>query len=182
MKQQEESMDKQQKYDPNRPETEEEDGLQTAKLRIFKVLRQSKMPQELIDNTYPLLKNMGLTTELTSKDMESLDEDNIDNLKISNQKNNKPKTTNMKTFFKFLRSIFLQFLLSIGAIISWINCQEIGNNFIAGTYEKEIDYDKTETVGTSIAAGFNGGSISMGIICCVCIIMIVWIEINKKNR
>ena len=39
MKQQEESMDKQQKYDPNRPETEEEDGLQTAKLGIYKVLR-----------------------------------------------------------------------------------------------------------------------------------------------
>ena len=72
MKQQEESMDKQQKYDPNRPETEEEDGLQTAKLRIYKVLRQSKMPQELIDNTYPLLKNMGLTTELTSEDLEIL--------------------------------------------------------------------------------------------------------------
>jgi hypothetical protein len=167
MKQQEESMDKQQKYNPNRPETEEEDGLQTAKLRIYKVLRQSKMPQELIDNSYPWLKNMGLTTELTSKDMESFElnvtsehiklmkeenldkkdkrfppyldpelsheldsemsavrelrklkidiakefsgliEDNIDNLKISNQKNNKPKTTNMKTFFKFLNSIFL---------------------------------------------------------------------------
>lgn len=214
MKQQEESMDKQQKYNPNAPETEE-DGLIAGKLRIYKLLRQSKMPQELIDNSYPWLKNMGLTTESTSKDMESfelnvtsehiklmkeenldkkdkrfppyldpelsheldsemsavrelrklkidiakefsgLNEDNIDDLKISNQKNNKPKTTNMKTFFKFLNSIFLQFLLSFVALISWVS---------------------------SFDSEYIGGSISMGIICSVCIIMIVWIEINKKNN
>lgn len=214
MKQQEESMDKQQKYNPNAPETEE-DEIIAGKLRIYKLLRQSKMPQELIDNSYPWLKNMGLTTESTSKDMESfelnvtsehiklmkeenldkkdkrfppyldpelsheldsemsavrelrklkidiakefsgLNEDNIDDLKISNQKNNKPKTTNMKTFFKFLNSIFLQFLLSFVALISWVS---------------------------SFNSEYIGGSISMGIICSVCIIMIVWIEINKKNN
>jgi uncharacterized membrane protein (DUF485 family) len=214
MKQQEESMDKQQKYNPNAPETEE-DEIIAGKLRIYKLLRQSKMPQELIDNSYPWLKNMGLTTESTSKDMESfelnvtsehiklmkeenldkkdkrfppyldpelsheldsemsavrelrklkidiakefsgLNEDNIDDLKISNQKNNKPKTTNMKTFLKFLNSIFLQFLLSFVALISWVS---------------------------SFDSEYIGGSISMGIICSVCIIMIVWIEINKKNN
>lgn len=83
----------------------------------------------------------------------------------------------MKTF----KSIFLQLLLSIVAVASWINCQMIGNNADVGTYIKRNDYDREE-VGTSIDAGFNGGALGMGIICSVCIIMIVWLEINKKSK
>ena len=60
-------------------------------------------------------------------------------------------------------------------------------NSNVGTYEKKIigNYEETaETVGTSIAmdSGYNGGALAMGIICSVCIIMIVWLEINKQNR
>ena len=83
----------------------------------------------------------------------------------------------MKTF----KSIFLQLLLGIIAVASWINCHIIGNQSKGGTYTKRTEED-WETVGTSIDAGFNGGALAMGIICSVCIIMIVWLEINKQNR
>ncbi len=51
-----------------------------------------------------------------------------------------------------------------------------------GTYEK-IDLPN-ENFGTDVAtsSGFIGGSIAMGFICSVCIVMIVWIEINKKTK
>lgn len=87
----------------------------------------------------------------------------------------------MKTFFKFLQSIFLQVILSIVALFSWINCQEIGNRASDGTYYKNYR-EQEELTGTSIDAGFNGGALAMGIICSVCIIMIVWLEINKKSK
>ncbi|MBP9847871.1 MAG: hypothetical protein KBC58_00375 [Flavobacterium sp.] len=83
----------------------------------------------------------------------------------------------MKTF----KSIFLQLLLGIIAIASWINCHLMGNLSEGGTYYKSTEGDY-ETVGTSIDAGFNGGALAMGIICSVCIIMIVWLEINKPNK
>jgi hypothetical protein len=83
----------------------------------------------------------------------------------------------MKTF----KSIFLQLLLGIVAVASWINCNIIGNNSEAGIYHKRTE-DNYESVGTSIEAGFNGGALAMGIICSVCIIMIVWLEINKKTK
>jgi hypothetical protein len=91
--------------------------------------------------------------------------------------------TFLKSIFKFIQSIFLQFILSLVAIISWVNCQELGNNSEVGTYEKELGNTlEFETVGTSVGTGFNGGAISMGIICSVCIVMIVWLEINKKSN
>lgn len=89
----------------------------------------------------------------------------------------------MKTFFKYLQSIFLQFILSLVAIISWVNCQELGNNSEGGVYDREISNAlNSETVETSIEAGFNGGALAMGIICSVCIVMIVWLEIIKQNK
>jgi hypothetical protein len=87
----------------------------------------------------------------------------------------------MKAFFKFLKSIFLQFILAIVAVISWINSNEIGNRTEDGTYYKNYRH-REELTGTSIDAGFDGGALAMGIICSVCIIMIVWIEINKKSK
>jgi len=90
--------------------------------------------------------------------------------------------TFFKSFFKFIQSIFLQVLLGIVAIASFDECQQLGHRFEAGTYDKDINYDKIETVGTTITAGFNGGTVAMGIICSVCIIMIVWLEINKQSK
>jgi hypothetical protein len=90
--------------------------------------------------------------------------------------------TFFKSFFKYLQSIFLQVILGIVAFVSFEECQYIGNRFEVGTYDKEITYYKAETVGTTIVSGFNGGTVAMGIICSVCIIMIVWLEVNKQNK
>lgn len=87
----------------------------------------------------------------------------------------------MKTFFKYLQSIFLQFILSIVAVISWINSNELGNIASEGTYYKNYR-EHEELTGTSIDAGFSGGALGMGIICSVSIVMIVWLEINKQNK
>ena len=50
------------KYNPNAPETEEQDGLQSAKLRLFKAFQSSKVQPDQIYSSYPLLKNMQMTT------------------------------------------------------------------------------------------------------------------------
>ena len=57
----------------------------------------------------------------------------------------------------------------------------IGNHSDVGIYLKRTD-GNNEIVGTNIDAGFNGGAIAMGLICSVSIIMIVWLEINKKSK
>lgn len=87
-----------------------------------------------------------------------------------------------KSIFSFIQSVFLQVILGIIAFVSFEECKELGNSFEVGTYEKAADYNTTETVGTTITSGFNGGTIAMGIICSVCIILIVWLEINKKTK
>jgi hypothetical protein len=56
------------KYNPNAPETEEQDGLQSAKLRLSKVLQRYKGQQDLTNNSYPLLKNMQLKTNNSNSD------------------------------------------------------------------------------------------------------------------
>ena len=62
----------------------------------------------------------------------------------------------MKTFFrsifKFLQSIFLQVILGIVALISFDEASSYRSKFI------------------------------MGVICSTCIVMIVWLEINKKSK
>ncbi len=87
-----------------------------------------------------------------------------------------------KSIFKFIQSVFLQVLLGILAFASFEECKQLGHRFEAGTYEKGADYNTSETVGTTITSGFNGGTVAMGIICSVCIVMIVWLEINKQNK
>lgn len=90
--------------------------------------------------------------------------------------------TIFKSFFNFLQSIFLQVVLGIVAFASFEECRMSGDRFEVGTYVKGADYNTTETVGTTITSGFNGGTVAMGIICSVCIIMIVWLEVNKQNK
>ena len=84
----------------------------------------------------------------------------------------------------FIKSYFLQALLSVVAFLSFENAYNLGERIYsqAGTYAKYSN-DRSRT-GTDIAVstGFDGGSLAMGMICCVCIIMIVWIEINKKPK
>lgn len=97
--------------------------------------------------------------------------------------------TFFKSIFKFLQSIFLQLILAIVAIETYDATYRLGSMFNSevGTYEKKVveDYEQTsQTIGTSIAmdSGYDGGAIAMGIICSVCIVMIVWLEINKKSK
>ncbi len=80
----------------------------------------------------------------------------------------------------------MQSLLATVAFYSWYEAQEIGNKELTdnGTYLKELPNGDYESVGTSVAVstGYIGGSLAMGLICSVCIIMIVWIEVNKKPQ
>lgn len=86
----------------------------------------------------------------------------------------------------FIKSYFLQALLSVVAFLSFENAYNLGNKTYnqAGTYTKYRDSFDSARTGTDVAVstGFDGGSLAMGMICCVCIIMIVWIEINKKPK
>ena len=76
-------------------------------------------------------------------------------------------------------------MLSIVAFNSWEEASNLGimSKTEVGTYSKYVEGGPVD-VGTSVAleAGYIGGTISMGIICSVCIIMIVWLEINKKTK
>jgi len=83
---------------------------------------------------------------------------------------------------KFLKSYLLQLILSIIACLSWLESEEIGRMGRAGTFQGDWQDIDSPLIGTDISTGFDGGALAMGIICSVCIVMIVWIEINKKPK
>lgn len=139
-------MDKHQKFNPNEPETEEQHGLQSAQLRLFKALNHSKVQPDQIYKLYPLLKNMQLTKVLTSKDKENLNEDYIDKTKISIRKNDnlnqglqikrsqyylnpfKMKKINFEIFFKIIVLIQLTIILLLLLFQSNGNTETYGTN------------------------------------------------------
>tara|TARA_Y100000768_G_C23440940_1_gene434890 strand:- start:101 stop:370 length:270 start_codon:yes stop_codon:yes gene_type:complete len=88
---------------------------------------------------------------------------------------------------KILKSYFLQFILSVVAAISWIEASEIGNRVSSevedATVLKNIDSNEFIVGGAAvdITSGFLGGSLAMGLITSVCIVMIVLIEIKKTK-
>lgn len=104
----------------------------------------------------------------------------------------------MNKVLKFIKSYFLQFVLAIVAMLSFAEVEDIGYRYTSevGTYET-VEYNKLtsgsfghereyyssnpKTAGTSVAlsTGYSASAISMGLICSVCIVMIVWIEIRK---
>ena len=96
-------------------------------------------------------------------------------------------------FFRFLNSRFLQFLLFFGACLSWIECNEIGrrtfwqaeDGVALNEYRKGYGGSYSETIiggaSVDVSTGFTGGAIAMGLIACMCIFGIVWIEINKQK-
>ena len=89
------------------------------------------------------------------------------------------------SIFIFIKSYYLQALLSVVAFVSFENADNLGRRTYMqiGTYRKYSDLDSARA-GTDVAVstGYDGGALAMGLICCVCIIMIVWIEINKKPK
>ena len=84
----------------------------------------------------------------------------------------------------FIKSYFLQALLSVVAFLSFENAYNLGRRTFSqnGTFNRYRSRDTLEGTDVAVSTGFDGGSLAMGMICCVCIIMIVWIEINKKPK
>ncbi len=86
--------------------------------------------------------------------------------------------------FKMPRIVWFQFVLAGVAAFALNQSIEFGEKAYSeeGTYTKLIDGEYTE-VGTDVAltAGYNGGAISMGLVCCVCVFAVVWIEVNKSK-
>ena len=90
----------------------------------------------------------------------------------------------LSSIFCFLKSYFLQALLSIVAIVSFDNAYSLGKRTFSKTgtfkpYNRSVEWIGTDV---EVSTGFAGGALAMGLVCCVCIIMIVWIEINKKPK
>ena len=89
---------------------------------------------------------------------------------------------------KTLKPYFLQFILSIVAVISWIEASKMGNSVYTevedATTLKKLDGYEYIVGGAAvdISSGYNGGALAMGLISCVCIVMIVLIEINKTKQ
>jgi len=92
----------------------------------------------------------------------------------------------MKKIIRFIGSYFLQSLLAIVAFFSWEKALYFGGKTLqkTGMFDKNNNYDYQNLTATDVdvTAGFDGGALAMGLICCVCIIMIVWIETNKKPK
>tara|TARA_B100000787_G_scaffold13219_1_gene9607 strand:- start:474 stop:782 length:309 start_codon:yes stop_codon:yes gene_type:complete len=91
-------------------------------------------------------------------------------------------------FWQFCKSRFLQIILLIIAIDSWEQAIRFGNKTFKaiGTFNKNFsqNYDDDPLyMGTDVAvtAGFEGGAIAMGLVTCVCIFGVVWIEISKNK-
>ena len=90
-------------------------------------------------------------------------------------------------FWRFLNSIFLQILLSVVGYNSWEMAIELGRETYgeSGYFNKLMHYQNgaQEYLATDVdvTAGFDGGSLAMGLITCVCIIGVVWLQINKTK-
>ncbi len=88
----------------------------------------------------------------------------------------------LQRIFKDTRLMWFQVVLTVVAAFTLSQSIEFGNATYSenGTYTKLIDNEYVP-VGTdvAVAAGFNGGALSMGLIACVCIFAIIWIEIHK---
>lgn len=89
---------------------------------------------------------------------------------------------------KYLKSYLLQAVLAAVAALSWLESSSIGNKRASvvedGVAIRHIDELQQITGGAAvdISTGFDGGALSMGLICSVCIVMIVWIEVLKVQR
>jgi len=81
-----------------------------------------------------------------------------------------------------IKSYFLQLILSIVAYLSWIQTIEIANQRYMGKLIRNRSEQDIVFVATDVTSGLEGGALAMGLICCVCIVMVVWIEKSKKSK
>ena len=101
-------------------------------------------------------------------------------------------------FLTFLNKRFLQLILFVFACLSWIECSEIGSNWrslvedgVSDKVTRQWEFDDGTLSGgeqiiggaaVDVSTGFNGGALGMGLITCMCIFCIVWIEISRKSK
>ena len=92
-------------------------------------------------------------------------------------------------FLRFLNSIFLEIILTVVGIFSWQQTNDIGNKWVSKVADgkhsvlKNLEDIKTMVGGASVhtSSGFDGGSLAMGLITCMCIYGIVWLQIKKTK-
>tara|TARA_B100000965_G_scaffold113622_1_gene93792 strand:+ start:497 stop:787 length:291 start_codon:yes stop_codon:yes gene_type:complete len=86
----------------------------------------------------------------------------------------------------FIKSYFLQTVLAFLAYLSFETATDLGFRTVnfTGTFDKypDIGRESPQATDVAISTGFEGGAIAMGLICCTCIIMIVWLEISKQKK
>ena len=89
-------------------------------------------------------------------------------------------------FWRFLNSIFLQIILTVVGYNSWEMAIELGSetllsNGSINTKFRDFKNPNFIPTDTDVTAGFDGGAIAMGLITCMCIFGIVWLQINKPK-
>tara|TARA_B100002019_G_C20810321_1_gene375595 strand:- start:203 stop:520 length:318 start_codon:yes stop_codon:yes gene_type:complete len=97
-------------------------------------------------------------------------------------------------FLSFLNKRFLQLILFVFACLSWAECSEIGrksygireSGITKNDYKAGLGDSYSETISggaaVDVSTGFDGGALAMGLITCMCIFGIVWIEISRKSK
>ena len=97
----------------------------------------------------------------------------------------------LSKFWEFCTSRFLQTLLLIVAFNSWEAVERIGTRTrqVIGQGEEYTKSSKgfdtimsTADVDVAVTSGYNGGALAMGLITCVCILGVVWLEINRSKK
>ena len=85
-------------------------------------------------------------------------------------------------FLAFLNKRFLQLILFVFACLSWTECSEIGRSTYS-ILEFGVSVSSADKISDmDVSTGFNGGALAMGLITCMCIFGIVWIEISRKPK
>ena len=89
-------------------------------------------------------------------------------------------------FWRFINSIFFQLLLSVVAYNSWKMAIRLGSKTKTADGVFDVNWDNglnSDYISTDVdvTAGFDGGAIAMGLVSCVCILGVVWIQVNKTK-
>jgi hypothetical protein len=89
----------------------------------------------------------------------------------------------MKAAYSFFKSIFLQLILGLVSYFSWKACYDLGfsTHSQTGTYVENTFAEAVKGTDVALSTGYTGGAIAMGAISSICIVMIVWIEVNKSK-
>ena len=89
-------------------------------------------------------------------------------------------------FWRFINSIFFQLLLSVVAYNSWKMAIRLGSKTKTAEGVFDVNWDNglnSDYISTNVdvTAGFDGGALAMGLITCMCVFGVVWLQINKTK-